>query len=128
LSREDFIEVYIVKQRIFIIIFLSHCLGGLIDRKRSVENLRSKDLTVQNEQMFLDLHLRMGSTVMLKFVGGARGAEGAGYVTRAGPELQHILQQQKRRNRHTMAPPIMAPGVVKVQWLVVLYLVMVSSL
>ena len=75
-----------------------------------------------------DLHLWMGLTVMLKIVGGAGGVEGAGYVTEVGPELRHILQQQKRRNRHMMAPSIMALGVVKVQWLVVFSLAMVSSL
>ena len=52
---------------------------------------------------------------MLKMVGCAGGAEGAGYVAGADPELRHILQQQRRRSRQTMALPIMALGVVKVQ-------------
>ncbi len=58
-----------------------------------------------------DLHLWMGSTVILKMVGWA------GYVTGACPELQHILHQQKRINRQMMAPPIMARSVVNIQWL-----------
>jgi hypothetical protein len=43
---------------------------------------------------------------------------------------RHSLQQQKRIKRQTRAPPIMAVGVVKVQWLMGFSLasfVMVSS-
>ena len=60
-----------------------------------------------------DLHLLIGSTVRLRISVGAGGAEGAGYVL--FPGLRHILQQLKSRSRLMTAPPIMAPGVVKVQ-------------
>ncbi len=77
-----------------------------------------------------NVFILIGSTIMLKIVGWAGGAEGAGYGVGADPELQHILQQQKSRKRQTMALPIMGPGVVKVQWLMgfsLASLVMVSS-
>jgi hypothetical protein len=59
---------------------------------------------------------------------GARGADSAGYVL--FPELRHILQQQKSMSRLMTAPPIMAPGVVRIQWLISSFLaslVIVSS-
>ncbi len=59
------------------------------------------------------LHLRMGSTVMLKTV----GAEGAGgYGSGVWLRVQ-AFQQQKSMARQSMVPPIMAPGEVKIQWL-----------
>ncbi len=59
------------------------------------------------------LHLRMGSTVMLKTV----GAEGAGgYGSGVWFQVQ-ALQQQKSMARQSTVPPIMAPGEVKIQWL-----------
>jgi hypothetical protein len=69
----------------------------------------------------------MGSTIMLKIIRGAGGAVGVGYVTGAGPDLKQTLQQQKRMCRLTMAPQIMAPGVVKAKWLVMLSLAMVFN-
>ncbi len=51
--------------------------------------------------------------VRLRIRVGAGGADGARYVL--FPELRHILQQQKIRSKLRRAPPIMAPGVVKVQ-------------
>ncbi len=53
------------------------------------------------------------STVRLRITVGAGGADGAGYVL--FPELRHILQQQKSKSRLRMAPPSLAPGVVKIQ-------------
>jgi hypothetical protein len=59
----------------------------------------------------------MGSTVMLKTVGGPGGADGYGAGVAAGLEFWQILQQQKSIKRQTKVPPIMAPGEVKIQWL-----------
>jgi len=61
------------------------------------------------------LHLLIGSTIMLKMVGGAGDAEGYGHRVRADSELRHSLQQQKSMKRQTAAPLIMAPGLVNVQ-------------
>ena len=59
------------------------------------------------------LHLRMGSTIMLKTV----GAEGAGgYGSGVWLRVQ-TFQQQKSMARQRMVPLIMAPGEVKIQWL-----------
>jgi hypothetical protein len=63
-----------------------------------------------------DLHRLIGSTVLLNTRVGARGAEGAGYGAVLFPEFRHILQQQNSRSKLMTAPPIMAPGVVNVQW------------
>ncbi len=57
----------------------------------------------------------MGSTVMLKTVGGARGAVGYG-VGGAVVLLWQILQQQNRMKRQTKVAPIIVPGEVKIQW------------
>ena len=58
----------------------------------------------------------MGSTVMLKTVGGAGGAVGYGM---GGAEvlLRQSLQQQNKMKRQTRVAPIIAPGEVKIQWL-----------
>jgi hypothetical protein len=68
-----FIEVYIDNQSVFVIIYLSHCLGGLTQREKNGKHEILK-LTIQNEKESLlvlqTLHLRIGSTVMLKMVGG----------------------------------------------------------
>ena len=66
-----------------------------------------------NQSSESSLHLRMGSTVMLKTV----GAEGArGYGSGVWFRVQ-ALQQQKSMARQSMVPPIMAQGEVKIQWL-----------
>jgi hypothetical protein len=71
---------------------------------------------------------------MLKTVGRAGGGDGYGAGVAAGLELRQILQQQKRKKRQTKVLPIMAPRVVKIQWLMgtslansLASLVMVSS-
>jgi hypothetical protein len=74
----------------------------------------------KNKYCLGNLHLLIGSTVWLRIRVGAGGAEGAGYVL--FPGVRHILQQQKSRSRPMTAPPIMAPGVVKVQWLIGFFL------
>jgi hypothetical protein len=66
-----FIEEYIDKRSYFIIVYLSCSLGCLTE----VNELLNSNCTQNRNQCFwFGLHLRMGSTVMLKTI----GAEGAG--------------------------------------------------
>ena len=56
----------------------------------------------------------MGSTVWL-ITRGPGGAVGIGYAVSF--DCRHSLQQQQSRSRVMIAPPIMAPGIEKSQWL-----------
>jgi len=66
-AMKVFIEVHTYNWSVFIIVYPSHCLGGLTEESR-VEKI--SQLTIQNVNKSLKgLHLLTGSNFMLKIFG-----------------------------------------------------------